>query len=72
MTRQIGDVEGMAELLDAIPIPIGRWGTPEEIAEAIHFLSGPASSYVVGQVLFVDGGTDPLLQPRAHPQPLPS
>jgi hypothetical protein len=33
-------------------------------------LSGD-SSYIVGQVLFVDGGTDALLQPFAHPHPLP-
>ena len=43
----------------------------EEIAAAIGFLVSPESSYVVGQVLFVDGGTDAMLQPTAHPHPLP-
>jgi len=37
-------------------IPLGRPGTPEEIAEAALFLAGPASAYVNGQVLAVDGG----------------
>jgi NAD(P)-dependent dehydrogenase (short-subunit alcohol dehydrogenase family) len=37
-------------------IPLGRPGTPEEIAEAVLFLSAPESNYVNGQVLTVDGG----------------
>ena len=37
-------------------IPLGRPGTPEEIAEAALFLSAPEASYVNGQVLVVDGG----------------
>jgi NAD(P)-dependent dehydrogenase (short-subunit alcohol dehydrogenase family) len=71
MTRPIMELEGFGDAMRSIPIPIGRWGSPEEVAEAIRFLASPASSYVVGQILFVDGGTDALLQPRAHPHPLP-
>ncbi len=36
--------------------PIGRLGTPDEIGEAVVWLSSPASSYMVGQGLTVDGG----------------
>jgi len=35
--------------------PIGRMGTPEEIADAVVWLSGRGSSYVVGQALAIDG-----------------
>jgi 2-deoxy-D-gluconate 3-dehydrogenase len=37
-------------------IPAGRWGQPEDLAGAALFLSSPASDYVTGTVLTVDGG----------------
>ncbi|WDI39902.1 SDR family NAD(P)-dependent oxidoreductase [Bremerella sp. P1] len=37
-------------------VPIGRAGTPEEIASAVLWLSSSAASYVVGQAITVDGG----------------
>ncbi len=39
-------------------IPLKRYGTMGEIAEAVGFLCSPAASYVNGQVLAVDGGFD--------------
>lgn len=37
-------------------IPSARWGEPEDIAGAAVFLASPASNYVTGEVLVVDGG----------------
>jgi len=37
-------------------VPLGRFGTLQEIAEAVRFLASPRASYITGQVLAVDGG----------------
>jgi NAD(P)-dependent dehydrogenase (short-subunit alcohol dehydrogenase family) len=37
-------------------VPLGRFGTPQEVADAVRFLVGPRASYITGEVLAVDGG----------------
>ena len=37
-------------------IPMGRWASPEEIADAILFLASDRSSFITGQALVIDGG----------------
>lgn len=54
------------DMTDALPekiktevkehIPVKRLGEPEDIADAVTFLSGPGARYVTGQVITVDGG----------------
>lgn len=36
--------------------PLGRWGTPEDFEGAAVFLASPASRFITGQILYVDGG----------------
>jgi gluconate 5-dehydrogenase len=36
--------------------PAGRWGTPDDLVGAAVFLASPASDFVNGQILYVDGG----------------
>ena len=50
-----GDVE-VAKQLFVARQPMGRLGTPEEIAQAALFLASDASSFMTGQALVVDGG----------------
>jgi 3-oxoacyl-[acyl-carrier protein] reductase len=38
-------------------IPLGRYGTVEEISGAVAFLAGPDASYITGTTLTIDGGT---------------
>jgi NAD(P)-dependent dehydrogenase (short-subunit alcohol dehydrogenase family) len=49
-----GDRTATAELVATEPV--GRLGTPEEIADAVVWLCSPGSSFVTGQAIAVDGG----------------
>lgn len=53
MTDVLKD-EWKDKLLESVPV--GRLGTPEEIADAVLFLASPSAAYITGQVLHVNGG----------------
>jgi NAD(P)-dependent dehydrogenase (short-subunit alcohol dehydrogenase family) len=38
-------------------VPLGRWGQPHEVAEAVAFLASPAADYITGEILTIDGGS---------------
>jgi NAD(P)-dependent dehydrogenase (short-subunit alcohol dehydrogenase family) len=49
--------EALEEAGDASRIPLGRFGTSEEIAEVVAFLASDAAAYVTGENIVVGGGT---------------
>ncbi|GIW74033.1 MAG: 3-oxoacyl-ACP reductase [Phycisphaerales bacterium] len=58
--REGTDVQAVREQALA-SIPMGRLGTPEEVAAAVAFYCTPAAGYITGTVLAVDGGRTPCL-----------
>lgn len=69
-TRMMSGVIADTSKVDALKarIPAGRLATPNEVAEAICWLLSPASSYINGTSLTIDGGeTAGLLTPKIQP-----
>jgi len=54
---------GEAELLQRMQarIPLGRLGTPEEVAKVVLFLASDHASYVTGAIVPMDGGANPVI-----------
>jgi NAD(P)-dependent dehydrogenase (short-subunit alcohol dehydrogenase family) len=63
LTRTALDHPVTGDLIRGFPVPMDRWGEQHEIAEAVWFLLSPQSAWTTGTILFVDGGTDALLNP---------
>lgn len=47
-------------------VPIGRSGTPDEVASGIAWLASPDASYITGQVIVIDGGNS-IAEERRYP-----
>jgi 2,4-dienoyl-CoA reductase [(3E)-enoyl-CoA-producing], peroxisomal len=50
------DVFRMEQYVDQA-IPLGRWGTPDDVGRMVAFLAGPAGDWITGAIFVVDGGS---------------
>ncbi len=55
-TAMCADLDAETRRALAGETPLGRLGTPEDVAQALVFLASPAADFITGQVLGVDGG----------------
>ncbi len=62
-----GGVEFVLSLGDLYPVPIGRAGSPPEIAALLGYLLSPIAGFFVGSVIVMDGGTDAALRTTDWP-----
>lgn len=53
--------EGRAMLAQATPIAVQEYAEPEDISGLLAFLASPDCRYMVGQTIFIDGGTENIL-----------
>jgi len=54
----IDDPTTMENLERLLPMPVGRYAQPEEVAALLKFMVSPENSYMVGQMVFIDGGSE--------------
>ena len=64
MTDALREDPVLGVFADAYPSALDRPGQADEVAATIAFLLSDAASLVVGSTVFVDGGTDAMLNPR--------
>jgi len=55
-TKMTDDISDEAKKASLTRIPLGKFGKPEDIAQAVVFLASDAARYITGQVIQVDGG----------------
>jgi NAD(P)-dependent dehydrogenase (short-subunit alcohol dehydrogenase family) len=77
--KETGAVDAEIEKALVTATPLGRRGTPEEVANVYAFLASDAASYVTGAIWLVDGGITPakgavgaMARPEASTPPAPT
>ena len=56
MTRHGIPEEVVDNMMKSFKIPLGRWGTSEEMGEFLLFMASEKAAYLTGQIINVDGG----------------
>ncbi len=55
---EMSEKRGGAQSADLLAtVPMGRWGTPEEVSHAVAFFASPRASYITGATIDVNGGS---------------
>ena len=70
MLQATRDDPTIGRFIDAFPIPVGRTGSAQELADVVSFLLGPSARFCCGSLFFIDGGTDALVRPDDVPVPM--
>jgi NAD(P)-dependent dehydrogenase (short-subunit alcohol dehydrogenase family) len=60
-----------AKNIRRFPVPAGGFGDPGQLADWVVFMLGEAADFLVGSIVFVDGGSDALFRPDDWPRPIP-
>lgn len=60
-----------ARAVEGFPVPIGGYGDPSQLADWVVFMLSDAADFLVGSVVFVDGGSDAYFRSDAWPRPVP-
>lgn len=64
MTAPLFEQPAMIDLIgQSNPIAVKDYANPDEIAELIDFLLGMENHYLLGQIIYIDGGSDAILRP---------
>lgn len=63
MVKSLLEDPEMAAVVNAVPMPLGRMGEPEEMGDCIAMLCSKVARYIHASVLWVDGGTDAAIRP---------
>lgn len=59
------------QFIEAMAIPAGGFGEPDQIAQWIEFMVTDAADFMVGSIVFIDGGTEAVHRADAWPQTYP-
>ncbi|NLU83795.1 SDR family oxidoreductase [Rhodococcus sp. HNM0569] len=70
LERQL-DSPSEGRAVRSFPVPVGGFGTPDQIADWVQLMLSPSADFLCGSVVFVDGGSDAYLRTDDWPRPVP-